>query len=91
MSRSNVALITGAASGIGRAVAARMLRDGFEVLAVDLHPDPDGPGTPFEADLTSAEATAAAVAAAVDRFGGLDVIVAGAGIQHVAPIQEFPV
>ncbi|MGH2896473.1 MAG: 3-hydroxybutyrate dehydrogenase [Solirubrobacteraceae bacterium] len=91
MSRSHVVLITGAASGIGRAVAARMARDGFEVLAVDLQPDPDGPGSPFQADLTSAEANAAAVAAAVDRFGGLDVIVAGAGIQHVAPIQEFPI
>jgi 3-hydroxybutyrate dehydrogenase len=85
------ALITGAASGIGRAVAARMVHAGYEVLAVDLHPDPDGPGTPFEADLTGHEANAAAVSAALERLGGLDVIVAGAGIQHVAPIQEFPI
>ncbi|HXD67355.1 MAG TPA: SDR family NAD(P)-dependent oxidoreductase, partial [Solirubrobacteraceae bacterium] len=90
MPRSKVAVITGAASGIGRAVAERMVREGYEVLAVDLRPDPHGPGTPHEADLTDADANAAVVAAALERFGGLDVIVAGAGIQHVAPIAEFP-
>src|SRR6185437_14176232 len=90
MPRAPVALITGAASGIGRAVADRMVRDGYEVLAVDLHPDPSGPGSPCEADLTDARANTAAVTTALERFGALDVIVAGAGIQHVAPIQEFP-
>ena len=91
MPRSKTAIITGAASGIGRAVAERMVHDGYEVLAVDLRPDPDGPGTPHEADLTDADANAAVVAAALERFGRLDVIVAGAGIQHVAPIAEFPI
>jgi 3-hydroxybutyrate dehydrogenase len=89
--QSPVALVTGAGSGIGRAIAARLVQDGARVLAVDLKPDPDGPGTPYEADLADAEANRGAIAAAVERFGGLDVIVAGAGVQHVAPIQEFPV
>jgi 3-hydroxybutyrate dehydrogenase len=83
-------LVTGAASGIGRAAAQRLVADGFEVLAVDLTPAPDGPGIPFAADLTRADANAEAVAAVLERFGRLDVVVAGAGIQHVSPIDEFP-
>ena len=84
------ALVTGAASGIGRAVAARLEHDGVNVLSVDLHPDPDGPGEPYEADLTSPAANEAAVAAALERFGRLDLIVPNAGIQHVSPVESFP-
>ena len=83
-------LITGAGSGIGRAIADRLTRDGHRVLAVDLRPDPDGPGEPFEADLSTREGNRAAVEAAIERFGGLDTVVASAGFQHVAPIAEFP-
>jgi 3-hydroxybutyrate dehydrogenase len=85
------ALVTGAASGIGRAVAQRFEEAGMAVLAVDLEPDRDGPGYPHAADLTSEEANADAVARAIERFGRLDVIVPNAGIQHVAPVSEFPV
>ncbi|MEA2419483.1 MAG: 3-hydroxybutyrate dehydrogenase [Thermoleophilaceae bacterium] len=84
------ALVTGAASGIGRAIAARLEADGAAVLAVDLQPDPDGPGQPFEADLTTRAGNRAAVEAAIEQLGGLDAVVANAGIQHVAPIEEFP-
>jgi len=84
------ALVTGAASGIGRAIAAAFAEAGYGVLSVDLEPDPSGPGTPFAADLCEREANRAAVAAAVERFGRLDVVVANAGVQHVAPIAEFP-
>jgi 3-hydroxybutyrate dehydrogenase len=85
------ALVTGAGSGIGRAVAERLEEAGMDVLAVDLRPDDGGPGAPFEADLTRAEANASAVAAALERFGRLDVVVPNAGVQHVAPIDQFPV
>jgi 3-hydroxybutyrate dehydrogenase len=91
MSGRPAALVTGAASGIGRAVTARLAQDGIDVLAVDLHPDPDGPGIPHEADLTSADANAGAVTAAIERFGRLDLVVPNAGIQHVSPIEEFPI
>ncbi|MFQ5947572.1 MAG: SDR family NAD(P)-dependent oxidoreductase [Acidimicrobiia bacterium] len=83
-------IVTGAASGIGRAIAARLVKDGSRVLAVDLHPDPEGPGEVLEADLTTREGNRAAVDAALERFGGLDAVVANAGVQHVAPIPDFP-
>jgi 3-hydroxybutyrate dehydrogenase len=84
------AIVTGAASGIGRALAERFVKDGFDVLAVDLRPDAGGPGEPFEADLTTQEGNHAAVEAALQRFDRLDVVVANAGFQHVAPVDEFP-
>ena len=84
------ALVSGAGSGIGRAIAERLVQDGHEVLAVDLRPGEDGPGEPFEADLSTREGNLAAVTAALERFGGLDTVVASAGFQHVAPIAEFP-
>jgi 3-hydroxybutyrate dehydrogenase len=78
-----VALVTGAAGGIGRAVASHLEADGWRVLGVDLRGG-------FEADLTTRAGNRAAVDAALERFGRLDAIVANAGFQHVAPVAEFP-
>jgi 3-hydroxybutyrate dehydrogenase len=86
---TGVALVTGAAGGIGRAIAERLLGDGWDVLAVDLAPDPHGPGEPFVADLTTREGNRAAVESALVRFGRLDAVVPNAGFQHVAAIEEF--
>jgi 3-hydroxybutyrate dehydrogenase len=85
-----VAIVTGAASGIGRAIAQRLTDDGTRVLAVDLRPSADGPGEPFAADLTTREGNRAAVDAALERFGRIDAIVPNAGFQHVAPVADFP-
>jgi 3-hydroxybutyrate dehydrogenase len=90
MADSRAALVTGAASGIGRAIAQRLADDGLDVLAVDLEPDPGGPGEPFAADLTTRAGNTTAVAAALERFGRLDALVPNAGFQHVAPVAEFP-
>jgi len=81
--------VTGAASGIGKAITERLVKDGFSVLGVDLNPT-DGPGESFAADLTTREGNKAAVDAALERFGRLDAIVPNAGFQHVAPVADFP-
>ena len=86
---SEVALVTGAAGGIGRAIAGRLVGDGWHVLAVDLAPDPDGPGDPFAADLTTRQGNRSAVDAAVERFGRLDAVIPNAGFQHVSSVEEF--
>ncbi len=84
------AIVTGAASGIGAAIAAQFERDGIDVLAVDREPVQSRSGNSFAADLTTREGNQGAVDAALERFGRLDIIVANAGFQHVAPIAEFP-
>jgi 3-hydroxybutyrate dehydrogenase len=81
--------VTGAASGIGAAVATRLAAAGAEVLAVDLDGDAVKEvaaaigGTPVVADLSDAAAIA-------DLDTDVDILVNNAGIQHVAPVHEFP-
>jgi 3-hydroxybutyrate dehydrogenase len=86
---TEVALVTGAAGGIGRAITGRLVDDGWRVLAVDLAPDPDGPGDPFAADLTTREGNRSAVDVALERFGRLDAVIPNAGFQHVSSVEEF--
>jgi 3-hydroxybutyrate dehydrogenase len=84
-----VVLVTGAAGGIGRAIAETLTAAGARVLAVDAEPAGDGPGEPFAADLATREGNRAAVEAALERFGRLDAIVPNAGFQHVSPVSSF--
>jgi meso-butanediol dehydrogenase / (S,S)-butanediol dehydrogenase / diacetyl reductase len=94
-----VALVTGAASGIGRATTLRLAREGASVLAVDI----DEPGLTTTAaaadgavdtrrvDVTKADECAAAVAATVERFGRLDILGNVAGIargEHFGQVTE---
>jgi len=85
----SVALVTGAGSGIGQAITAKLVADGAQVLAVDLTPSEDGPGTAYEADLSTREGNRGAVEAALNTFGRLDIVVANAGFQHVSPVADF--
>ena len=83
------ALVTGGGSGIGRAVVRRLLDEGMDVLNVDIAAPADAPGSTFEADLSTRAGNRAAVDAALERFGRLDVVVPNAGFQHVSPVREF--
>ena len=91
-----VAVITGAASGIGLAATKRFVEEGAKVLGIDL----DGAAleqalgglgsavSTFAADVTRIDQMEPAMQAAVDRFGGIDVVLANAGILGMcAPIE----
>jgi meso-butanediol dehydrogenase/(S,S)-butanediol dehydrogenase/diacetyl reductase len=101
MEANRSALVTGAAGGIGRAIAERLVADGFGVSVADLSSSADqlealvaslgGPDIALGLliDVTEAASVEAAVAAHVGHFGGLDVMVANAGIAVTAPLLEI--
>jgi meso-butanediol dehydrogenase/(S,S)-butanediol dehydrogenase/diacetyl reductase len=94
-----VALITGAGSGIGRAVTVRLAAEGAAVLALDIDGDrleetkalSSGSVTVRPADVSDPEACAAAVAACVEGLGRLDVLGNVAGIFVASHATDLPV
>ncbi|GLK45887.1 MULTISPECIES: SDR family NAD(P)-dependent oxidoreductase [Novosphingobium] len=80
--QSRRAIVTGAGSGIGAAVAKRLAADGAQVFTADIQGEVD-----FIADLTGADANARLVAAAAERMGGLDTVVPCAGISAFHPLE----
>jgi NAD(P)-dependent dehydrogenase (short-subunit alcohol dehydrogenase family) len=88
-----VALVTGGASGIGRATALRLARDGAAVAVLDR--DGDGArvvaaevgGPAFEVDVRDGDAVRAAVDATVDALGGLAILVNNAGVGDLRPLH----
>jgi NAD(P)-dependent dehydrogenase (short-subunit alcohol dehydrogenase family) len=100
-----VALVTGASSGIGNAIAAAFAREGADVVVADVRREPklDDERPVFEkldeagadslfigTDVTDEAAVENAVEAAVDEFGGLDVLVNNAGIYYQYEAHETP-
>src|SRR5438105_13839806 len=98
--KDKVALVTGAASGIGRAIALRYAAEGARVVVADLQQDPahavvdevrraGSDGIAVAMDVTDETAVNDGVRAAVKAYGRLDVLVSNAGIQIVHPLEEF--
>jgi NAD(P)-dependent dehydrogenase (short-subunit alcohol dehydrogenase family) len=89
-----VVLITGPARGIGRELARVLHKRGARVALAGLEPErleelsKELGGTPwFECDVTSWESLDAAVAGTVEALGGIDVVVANAGVNHVGTVE----
>lgn len=93
---SKVAIVTGAASGIGLACAERLAADGMQVVLADVNEKAGAEhakrlgGTFVAADLTARAGCRRLVDAALKAHGTVHVLVNNAGFQHVAPIEEFP-
>ena len=93
------AFITGAARGIGAESARRLHARGANIALVGLEPEElekraaelGDRAAWFEADVTDLSALEAAVAGAVERFGGIDVVVANAGVANVGTIGGMAV
>ncbi|WP_406465043.1 SDR family NAD(P)-dependent oxidoreductase [Streptomyces sp. NBC_00111] len=83
-------LVTGASGTFGRAVCRRFADLGAEVVGLDLAPGPDEDITVLPCDLTDDASVADAVAAALDRLGGLDILVNNAGAGGPAPAELPP-
>jgi 3-hydroxybutyrate dehydrogenase len=99
MLTGKTALITGSTSGIGLGLAlalarsgARIMLNGFgDVDAARAEVEATGAEVDYHgADMAQAGEVAALVHATEARFGGVDILINNAGIQHVAPVHEFP-
>jgi 3-hydroxybutyrate dehydrogenase len=97
--KSKVAVVTGAASGIGREIARTFCRAGAKVVFADLNQagaaaaatelgDVDS-AIGIGMDVTDETQVDAGMAAAVAAFGGIDILVSNAGIQTVGPLDQF--
>ena len=98
--KDRVAIVTGAASGIGKEIATVFAREGAKVAIADLAPaaaeataaalkKSGATAIPVAMDVTDEAQVSAGVAAVVEAWGGIDILVSNAGIQIVHPLEEF--
>ena len=93
---SRIAIVPGAASGIGLACAERLAADGMQVVLADVNEKAGAEhakrlgGRFVAADLTRRDGCRALADAALKAHGTVHVLVNNAGYQHVAPIEDFP-
>lgn len=98
--QGKTAIVTGAASGIGKEIAFTYAREGAKVAIADLNLEgaqaaaaeivaAGGQAMGVAMDVTDEKAVNDGVAAVVAAFGGVDILVSNAGIQIVHPIEEF--
>lgn len=104
MPARKTAVVTGSTSGIGMAIAEAFAADGMNVVVNSFSDTPADHAVAgriagehavevayIQADMSKAADCRALVAKAAERFGSVDVLVNNAGIQHVAPVEEFPI
>jgi len=96
MSEQQIALITGAASGIGLAAAAALATSGRQVVLADVNREAGEAaaehlaGTFIQTDLSTREGCKNLVDSVLDSYGRCDILINNAGLQHVSPIEDFP-
>ncbi|HEX6871641.1 MAG TPA: SDR family NAD(P)-dependent oxidoreductase [Micromonosporaceae bacterium] len=88
--RGRRVLITGASGTFGRAISSRLTGLGAHVIGIDRAPQPDDPVEVLAGDLSDDAAVPVVVAEAVDRLGGLDLLINNAGVGGPAPAELAP-
>lgn len=99
--KDKVAVITGAGSGIGKAIAEKFAQEGAKVVIADIDLDTakitvkeiqksGHEAMPVSMDVTNEEQVEAAIAKVIATYGGVDILVSNAGTQFISPIEDLP-
>ena len=104
MTDKKTAVVTGSNSGIGLGIAHSLAAEGHNVvinsytdsdedhaLAAEIGKEHGNETVYVSADLSKADMSRMLIEKAAEKFGSVDILVNNAGMQHVAPIEEFPV